>query len=52
MQTAGVKIGENLKKRLTTSGGRTDPPTGVLCLYVQDLNFMETKRFVVSGKIQ
>ena len=43
MQTAGVKICEDLNKRLSTSGGLrpSDPLTGALLLYVPSLDFME-----------
>ena len=43
MQTAGVKIGEDFQKRVSTSEGRSppDPPTGALLWYTQSLDFAE-----------
>ena len=35
MQTAGVKIGEDYQKRVSTTGGRS--PTGALVSHVQSL---------------
>ena len=41
MQTAGVKIGEDFQKRVSTPGGLrpSDPPTGALLWYVHSLDF-------------